>query len=311
MNLNLQRAAIRLAELLAICLVTGISQAASIDRVVVFGDSLSDNGNLAAMTSGAIPPSPPFFPGRTTNGLVWAEVLAVDIGAQLSDFAIAGATTGASNVFGPYGGLQNQVANYTGGAVDSAALHIVWAGSNNFLSIPADIGAAVAAGVNDIVTALVNLRAGGAAEIMVINLPDLGLTPRLADAGLGLQGSVLTDAFNVALLGAISGAGLTDIQLFDSAGFLRAAVADPAAFGFTNVTQSCLAQGCISDLQIDPDDFLFFDDIHPTRAAHALLADEIRAALAVPAPATLLLFSTGLGFWAWLVKRCSVFARKI
>ena len=44
-----------------------------ISGIVVFGDSLSDNGNFFALTG---QPAKPYFKGRVSNGIVWVEHLA-------------------------------------------------------------------------------------------------------------------------------------------------------------------------------------------------------------------------------------------
>ena len=70
--------------------------AAPITSVVVYGDSLSDNGNLFAVSGQ--PASPPYFNGRRSNGLVAVEDVANTLGVPLKDFAWVGATTGIGNI---------------------------------------------------------------------------------------------------------------------------------------------------------------------------------------------------------------------
>ena len=63
----------------------------SFSDIVVFGDSLSDNGNLFRLTG---QPPPPYFKGRFSNGPVWVERLAAPLGLDgITDFALGGATT--------------------------------------------------------------------------------------------------------------------------------------------------------------------------------------------------------------------------
>ena len=50
------------------------------NRLVVFGDSLSDNGNLYAATGGTTPTSPPYYQGRFSNGPVFTELLGFNVG---------------------------------------------------------------------------------------------------------------------------------------------------------------------------------------------------------------------------------------
>ncbi|HDV5785644.1 TPA: hypothetical protein RJD83_002616 [Legionella pneumophila] len=42
-------------------------------NIVVFGDGLSDNGNLYAYTNHRRPASPAYYNGRFSNGPVWVE----------------------------------------------------------------------------------------------------------------------------------------------------------------------------------------------------------------------------------------------
>src|SRR5215469_11181185 len=61
---------------------------ADIFTLVVFGDSLSDNGNLFEQFGISLPFA---WEGRFSNGPVYAEQLAQLLGAQLDDHAFAGA----------------------------------------------------------------------------------------------------------------------------------------------------------------------------------------------------------------------------
>ena len=154
------------------------SHATQFDNLIVFGDSLSDNGNVL----------------RFTDGDIWVETLADSLGADLWDYAYGGATTGFVNPkaseFGlGHTGLLWQVDNYD--APMENALFTVWAGANDFLNA-LDFYAAAA----NVGTALDNLYLDGARDILVGNLPDMGTTPALiADPTSGLA-SDWTVAFN-------------------------------------------------------------------------------------------------------------------
>lgn len=112
----------------------------------VFGDSLSDIGNLFRKTLGTVPPSPPYFEGRFSNGPLAVEILAQDLGLPLSlktDFAIGGARTDRTNNgdIGPiqFGGLLTQIDSFKDQAAELGAgaedLYLVWAGGNDFLRL--------------------------------------------------------------------------------------------------------------------------------------------------------------------------------
>jgi len=309
-----------LFALVVTLLLSSPSHAIGFNHIVVFGDSLSDNGNMLAQTGGLFPTAPIYYYGRQTNGLIWAETVAFDLGTSLSNFAIAGAQTGTTNVWDgelpgtPFGGLANQIADYTSGTVDTSARHVVWAGSNNFLSIPDDPVAAITEGVTDIITAVATLAGAGVGihNIRVMNLPDFGLTPRLIDAGLAAEGTALTNGFNAALAGGLASAGLGGVNIFDAAGLMRDIVASPGDYGFTNVTDACidptnpsLPGTCLTDWTIDADEYMFWDDVHPTRAAHLIFSEELRPWLAVPVPAAAWLFGSALCLLGWVRYRAA------
>jgi outer membrane lipase/esterase len=55
---------------------------------------------------------------------------------------------------------------------------------------------------------------------------------------------------------------------------LNTIVANPQLFGLSNVTAACITPSVPPFSCKKPDEFLFWDGIHPTKAAHGLLADE-------------------------------------
>lgn len=255
---------------------------AAFSHIFVFGDSLSDTGNFYSLTGGY--PPLPYDNGRFSNGPLWVEYLAEDLGLQLGpsdNYAMAGAMTGHGNSNDGflgliYPGLQDEIAAFLAtprGDADPQALYIVWAGANDLfvaLAIHADPEETIRDGVANTVHAIQLLRAAGAQHIMVPNIPDLGLTPYgLASAGPDSI-SDFCAAYNRALksaLLALSDSGTRTIRP-DAFATLRTMVRHQERFGFTNVTQPYLAVGG------DPVEFLFWDTVHPTTRGHEVLAVE-------------------------------------
>ncbi len=280
-----------------------------------FGDSFSDTGNLSAITGGALPP-PPYAAGRVTSnfsngdaGKVWFDVAASQLGFSSlnslqggNNYAFAGARTGGappSPTVVPNLLVQTQMfLGNVGGVADPNALYSIWGGGNDIRDN--DIGNSVA----NISTIITQLHAAGAMNFFLPNQPNIGLTPEsLAGLAPGGSAAVITAAslqFNMDLLAELqmleANLGINIIK-FDIFSLFNDVAVDPAAFGFSNITAPCL-NPLVGTLCADPDSYLFFDGIHPTAAAHAIIGDmavaTIMDAMRVPAPATIALLLSGL-----------------
>jgi phospholipase/lecithinase/hemolysin len=302
----MNRTLVLMTTLIVIGFGLKIAGAQPYSGIFVFGDSLSDTGNILIATEENIPVSPPYFMGRFTNGPVWVEGLAERFGLQVApslvggtNFAFGGAETGQEvdeifeaeiNVVIP--SLRLQVLNFLAshfidtpfGGVDADALYIVWGGPNDLrqaiMAGATDLNVEAQTAVDNLAAAIRQLATAGAQIFLVPNLPNLGQTPE--SHILGPEATALaTDLsirFNTALqtaLDTIEVESNVTILRLDVFTLLEQAVADPATFGFTNVTNPCLTgdplMGGISCAT--PETHLFWDAIHPTTAAHAILAD--------------------------------------
>jgi outer membrane lipase/esterase len=130
-------------------------------------------------------------------------------------------------------------------AVNSGALYSVWAGANDVFfqlglaaagaATPAQVQANLATAATQLVQQVGQLNAAGARYIIVWNVPDIGKTPFGVGSGQGATITALSSFFNSTL-----SAGLdllhVDVIRLNSFALLNEAIADPAAFGLTNVT---------------------------------------------------------------------------
>ena len=128
---------------LAACAFAGSASAQTYNRLVVFGDSLSDNGNLYLISGGTQPPSPPYA-RRFSNGPTFVELLgfnAANFNGSVTgsiNYAFGGSRTDASA--GVPFGMLNQLSRYTaaGGRFSSTDLVSVLGGANDiFQGLPA------------------------------------------------------------------------------------------------------------------------------------------------------------------------------
>ncbi len=261
-------------------LVFSAQQPEPINELYVFGDSLSDVGTVFRATGGTYPPNPTYFQGRYSNGRVWVEYLADRLhlsSRQTNNFAYGGATTGSErNSLVP--GLLTQVQSFTQThqQTNPNALYVLWAGANDYLQ---GVSSATVP-VENLTGAIASLAGAGAKKILVANLPDLGQLAATRTSANSASLSTLTQSHNQGLRRALklSSQQYSDLQIvtLDANTLYRKAITNPAAFGFTNVISACLSGSRACG---NPDQFLFWDGIHPTTAAHRILGEAAFSAI--------------------------------
>jgi phospholipase/lecithinase/hemolysin len=298
------------------------ADAAPSASIYAFGDSLTDTGNVSLTSGGILPLSPPYAPGRFSNGPIWIDRVAAAYGTEArpsqsggNNYAFGGATTGGIEPPGVTFQTLDFLSRMGRGGADPNALYIVYGGDNDvrnelLTTLPAETLAAAASA--NIRQAITNLALAGAEYIMVPNLPDLAVTPESIAFGPAVmqRATDLSAAINTAVtsvLADLEAAFPIDLITLDVRSLINAIVANPAQHGLTNVTSPCFS-GAIDrpgTICANPDEYLFWDSVHPTTATHLILGDYALAALAewdpasgdptrVAEPATLMMFAGGL-----------------
>jgi outer membrane lipase/esterase len=320
--------------LAAVALASLPAAASPYTSMIVFGDSLSDNGNNASLglidagqviTGNAYVPSFTYASGTYSDGPVWASYAASSLGVPLlpsrlggTDFAFGGATTGTA---GPLPNLLQQASLYlgsTGNVASPNALYVIEGGGNNARAALAAL-AAIAGGAAqgptiastaasfaaNIGTIVDELQLAGAQHIVVWNTPNIGLAPAVVAAGAAGLGSFLAANMNAALAGRL--ASEVGVSTFDIFGLGTSIAFDPSAFGFTNTTDAC---GAVVGANCDS--YVYWDGIHPTAAAHMVIADALLSIAApVPEPSTwamMILGFAGIGFMAYRRRKSAALA---
>ena len=324
-----------LAGAALLSLIATAASAQTFTRLVVFGDSLSDNGNLATATNNA--PGAPGYPSlRFSNGPVAVEYLNAQILGQPAPVLTNPAAPGsplmatifqfsgnnALSVDSAFGGsrtdtltdpvppgIPTQINTFVakGGAIGAANVVSIQGGANDIFQQflngrPAPLNPAnpvpqitttSTAAANNLGASITQLAALGAKTIIVQNLPDLAITP-LFNGALGAQLGALaplttlaTQVYDTQLaanLSALAKAnpGVNIISVNEDT-LLKAIIANPSAFGYTDVTRSCVnTPSCLAAPISVQNTYLFYDAVHPTTRTHQLNAQALFLSLYAP-----------------------------
>jgi phospholipase/lecithinase/hemolysin len=158
--------------------------AAPFSSLFVFGDSLSDVGNISQATFGTTP-GQYYSNGRFSNGPVYAESLATGLGLPTlarsttggNDFAYGGAqTTGTGGFEGLFiRDIDEQVTQFLSSRTANAtSLFLIFAGANDLIGGQTNMTVPI----NSLANSINRLVTAGARQFLVFNLPPLGSTPR-------------------------------------------------------------------------------------------------------------------------------------
>jgi len=166
-----------------------------ISEIIVFGDSLSDTGNIFAASAGAVAP-PPYYNGRLSNGPIWIDRLSQELGVPNplpsfvfapaeggTNFAWSGAETGPgfSDSLTPNLGLQIDIFLGGGGTLSGDELIVIRGGPNDLFAAAAGppgefLTSALTAAAN-VADHVATLAYAGGEVFLVPNLGGIGQTP--------------------------------------------------------------------------------------------------------------------------------------
>lgn len=274
------------------------------DGVVVFGDSLSDPGNLFTLTGQqstapfAPIPSAPYAVGghHFSNGETWVEQLAEALHApsgagpavsatSFTNYAFGGARARSANQIDLAGQVSMHLAA-TGGAADQQSLYVIWVGTNDVRDAlevlpqnPAAAGLIIQGAVQAIANNTLTLANAGTRTVLIANSPNLALLPAVRALGPDAQAAALwlSVQYNAALDSALNTlkayAPSLSVAQLDVFSILSNVVAAPELYGLSNAADPCLKFDTIENpICAQANRYLFWDAIHPTRAAHGILA---------------------------------------
>jgi len=257
--------------------------------VHVFGNSHVDVGNLAIATGGFVPPSPPYYQGRFSNGPILAEVAAANFELGPLDPSMAGGTDYA------WGGalslldqgtpsVRSQVEGYlygVGGVADPEALYVLEGGGNDLsyalweFAYAGDWQGALAfveQAALGMVGSLEMLASAGAVRLVIVNAAYMSENAWFCG---DLGADTLAEHFNTTLeegLSALNGGAR--VVSFDLATFGRS-----VSEHFTTGCEHCVPFLQVEPVCPEPDVFFYWDDVHFSAPVHQLIGDATTVAI--------------------------------
>jgi outer membrane lipase/esterase len=268
-----------------------------IHEIVAFGDSLTDTGNYYALSGNTNPASPPYYNGHFSNGPVWVERLAWRLGIPApvassqggTNYAYSDARTGGGVNTSQAGivvpNIGSQISDYlTNHRPKANQLFVIWGGGNDFIydfiygsqtnpQVP----------VNNLKNHITALANAGAKNFVVGNLFLLGKTPLIINLYYGAYVqyfNAMSQDFNTKLDSMLcqlrSKLGI-NIYRLDAGSLFQNIQANPSAYGLVNAFDPAKSGdiGAPGVVAPNPNEYLFWDGVHPTAAAHHIIERQV------------------------------------
>ncbi len=162
-----------------------------INKIIFFGDSLTDTGNLYKYDSHIMPKDPPYFQGRFSNNKVWTDYLGDyyrdTFKINYDNYAVGGATV---VLRAPWKGclpvsLSEEIDDYLMPYHSSPknradTLFVIMMGANDYDSEKIqDVNSLTDDVVNKLNVDIKKLINNGAQHFLILDVPDLSKTPRI------------------------------------------------------------------------------------------------------------------------------------
>lgn len=278
----------------------------SFSNIYFFGDSLTDIGNKQVKEENYFFQSAPVTNQENgKSGELWSNILAESYNLPLApsseqgnDWAVAGEQT--QDVIEQ---IKNYLATINEQSANQKNLYVIWAGSNDLVQhiffsfslfkwTQSTADQVIAAGTNNIASAITLLYQAGARNFLILGVPDISITPQTVNKRLLLtwykhRDNVHNDctAWNKKLAdenGILStlAKDFPDINIYywDPNDVMYAAVQNPELFHFKDTLNGYAnnEEMWYQHQDQDPYDYIFFNFIHPTTHAHSLLATYAR-----------------------------------
>ncbi|HEX5182134.1 MAG TPA: autotransporter domain-containing protein [Allosphingosinicella sp.] len=284
------------------------ASAQRVTRIVAFGDSYADTGNLFRLLG--IAPPPVYATGRFSGGTNFVDTMSQLLAVQDDNFAIGGALAGNGNITAPGPlGFQTEVQSFLAGGGPAAFprvsgrfgptdLLVVSIGGNDARAYEQSLGlapsnaqlgalvagapAAAQVSAAQATTGLTALVNAGARNITFL-AGDVGRLPEVQGLGIAQAGSAFSGAFNAGMTTTLAGFARQGVivNYLDLNKIADVVGSNLSAFGLQSAGACPIA--CVTTNPELLDKFLFYvDQLHLTSAGFAIVGRYAVRQLAAP-----------------------------
>ncbi|CAL77537.1 putative esterase/lipase/outer membrane autotransporter [Bradyrhizobium sp. ORS 278] len=298
-------------------LVEPTSAQTTYSRIQAFGDSYADTGNLWTFTGG-IGKLPLYPTGRFSGGTNFVDTTSALLGIPQLNYAIGGATSGATNVAGPgIPGFFQEWSGLTGfsGKISSTDLVEVSIGGNDARAYYRAGGSFAAAPTAAAVTAQqamagINALVGAGARSIVFTAGDVSTLPEAVGNANAPTGKLYSTTYNALMQASLANVARSGVRVeyVDTALIGTLIQANPQRYGFSNVGACPVA--CIGNPALQQQYLFYVDGVHLTSHGFDVLGQYIVNRLNAPltfAPQGEVASISAMGFAATLIGKLDMF----
>lgn len=280
------------------------------NHLVIFGDSMSDPGQLHRRTLGLFLPPSVFYHSMFSNGPIWSDYVGAALaGWTVSNFAVGGAKTSdnslVSRVFLPsmLEQMRAQEKELSGLPRESTIV-VIWIGPNNYLTtgeifqdpssqlLLPKLAEHVEKAIEDIKKGIEKLKALGFRRILLGTMPELGVLadnprePRKTTAESLFAATRLHNASLLAFVNSLERTDRWNVGIFHSGEINQATLDAPSEWGFTRLDRPCYFGSLKGEFYgekkfcDDPSGYKFWEFNHPNSKMHCFYASRFLLDLA-------------------------------
>lgn len=272
----------RLSVIASLISLSVTSASAVYDKIILYADSFSDNGNDYSHSK--FPPSPPYYEGRFSNGPTWADYVAKAINIPFSNNGYGGATTNSEDVYSEFNnwavpGLKQQIATLdTNGTANS--LYIIEIGYNDLCSIIdpdlfevvnknytyQKVAENVVSSINDIIIKY------QAKDFIIMNVAPFDKWPAFNKNDKAKAHQLIT-TYNSHAESELKKIPNTNFNFVDIHAWFEEQIAHPERLNLSTTNGACVTGISQPNACSDPDKHFFFDIFHPEAKVHKAWGD--------------------------------------